>query len=82
MIELSAECLSAEFQVLAPKMILITDFAEGLLPYVKEKLNFLDTRLDGVVNHPLYHTGPDRHTMNGRIIQRLATPDQETDPLH
>ena len=81
MIELSAKCLSSEFQVLAPKMILITDFAERLLPYMKEKLNPLDTRLDDIVNHPLkivvpYWSRPPHDEWARRIIHRLATPDQ------
>jgi hypothetical protein len=77
MIEISAQCLNGEFQALTPKMILITDFAERLLPYMKEKLNPLDTRLDAVVNHPLrivvpYWSRPPHDEWARLIIQRLA----------
>jgi hypothetical protein len=53
MIDTSVECLHAEVEVLEPAMILMTDFADRLLPFVTDKLSALDRRLDGIINHPM-----------------------------
>jgi hypothetical protein len=53
MIDASVECLYAEFEVLEPSMILVTDFADRLLPFVTDKLSALDDRLNRIVNHPM-----------------------------
>ena len=51
MIDISVECLAAEFALLTPTVVVITDMALELLPFVQSKLNLLDTRLNAVFQH-------------------------------
>jgi hypothetical protein len=51
MIDLSVQCLSDEVAVLSPGMVIMTDMANDLLPFVQSKLNRSDKRLDSVTKH-------------------------------
>lgn len=52
MIDISVECLSAEFAVLHPAVVVVTDMASALLPFVQSMLSVLDARLDAIFQHP------------------------------
>lgn len=59
MIDISLNCLSAEFALLKPSVVFITDMASNLRPFVQPKLNLLDARLNAVFQHP--NQRPVRH---------------------
>jgi hypothetical protein len=59
MINISVECLSAEFRLLQPSVVVITDMANELLPFIQSKLSVLDPRLDIIFKHP--NRRPIRH---------------------
>jgi hypothetical protein len=76
MVDISVDCLYSEFAAVTPAMILITDFAEELLPFVKDKLHGLDSRLDVIVNHPMkivvpYWSREPHHEWADRILNKL-----------
>ena len=52
MVHLSVDCLSAEFSILNPELVVLTDMANDLIPFVQSKLNILDKRLDSIAKHP------------------------------
>jgi hypothetical protein len=77
MIDISGECLRSEFKAAKPAMILITEFAQRLLPYVKAALSASDTRLDEIINHPMkivvpFWSRPPHDEWVNRVLTKIA----------